>query len=44
MRSWDDLAKDTELNLAANEDAIQQYLNKYKSILNEFILENMNLQ
>ena len=40
MRQWDDLAKDTTLNLAANE---AQYLNKYKSILNEIILENKSL-
>ena len=40
MRLWDDLAKDTTLHLAANE---AHYLNKYKSILYEIILENKSL-
>lgn len=40
MRMWDDLAKDDKLNLAANDDIIKQYLEKYKSSLSLLITRN----
>ena len=41
MRLWDDKAKDDQLNLAANNSTIENYLKKYKSALNELISNNL---